>query len=127
MKIRPFEAVGDVTFGMSCDAVTNTLGLPVRDGLSRKAEMELHYPNACYRFDSNSTLVEVTVDATVIEFGAISVPFKVLVPFLKQQDATVFEKVGFVVSPELGIALDPAFSSWVTVFSRQRLQQWQGI
>jgi len=57
----------------------------------------------------------------------VSVSFKMLGPYLRQHDKGVFERVGFVVSPVLGIALDPHFSSWVTTFARERLSSWQAV
>jgi hypothetical protein len=127
MKIRPFEAVGKVEFGMNRDAIINAFGAAVRESLSRRGETELHYANACCRFDSSSKLVEVTTNAPVVEFGSVAVPFNALASYVKQQDAAASEKVGFIVSPEFGVAFDPNFSSWVTAFSRERLQLWQAI
>jgi len=127
MNIRPFEAVGEFAFGMNREAVTRLFGAPVRESLSRRGEPELHYTNVCCHFDSNGKLVEVTTNAPVVEFDSVAVPFNALAPFLKQQDAATFEKVGFIVSPALGVAFDPNFSSWVSAFSSERLQLWLAI
>lgn len=127
MKIVPFEGIGAIKFGMSRDSVVAVLGSPEREGISRKGSAELHYPTACYRFDSSAKLVEITVDAPVVEFGPVSVPFKMLDPYLRQHDKGVFERVGFVVSPALGVALDPHFCSWVTAFPRESLSSWQAV
>lgn len=113
---------------MSQNAVIDLFGIPEKEKKSRSGLIELHYANACYRFDGNTKLlIEITADCSVVEFEVASLPFKRLAHYLKQQDPDLFEKVGFVVSPKFGVALDPDFSSWVTVFSKQQLLRWQAI
>ena len=127
MKVHPFEAVDSLQFGATAQAIKELLGPPIGDKVSRRREQELRYTDACYRFDSQGSLVEVTIDAPAVQFGRISVPFKLLAAYLKEQDNSTFEKAGFVVSPAYGIALDPASPSWVTAFSCKRLVQWHAI
>lgn len=127
MKLLPFTAVDGLAFGATAEAVADFLGPPSSNKLSRKGERELSYANARYRFDGKGHLTEVTADTLAVQFGSVSVPFKLLAAYLKEQDLSTFEKVGFVVSPMYGLALDPAFPSWVTAFSTERLALWRAI
>ena len=127
MKLLPFTAVDGLAFGATAEGVTDLLGPPSNNKLSRKGERELSYANARYRFDAKGHLAEITANALAVQFGSVSVPFKLLAAYIKEQDHSAFEKVGFVVSPMYGLALDPAFPSWVTAFTTERLALWRAV
>ena len=124
MKIQPYTTVGDVVFGATAGSVVAVLGAPQRTSTSRLERTELHYPSLVVRL-ANAEVVEVSVDAHVVEFPDIAIPFQHLAQFLRQRDPAAFDAVGFVVSPSYGVALDPHFPAWVTVFCRGELTAWR--
>lgn len=124
MKIEPFAALGEITFGSDQATVVARLGEPQRTSTSRTGEFELHYPRIVVRL-AKGRVVEATADSKAIQLGGAEVPFQTLSAFVRAQDQGVFERTGFVVSPKYGIAFDPAFPCWVTAFPRERLASWQ--
>jgi hypothetical protein len=126
MKVEPYAAIDGVHFGSDQATVTAALGRPDRISQGRDGGTELNYPQLTARFASDK-LVEVTVDSKAITLGSVIVLFERLEPFLKENDESVFDCMGFIVSPKYGIAFDPEFPSWVTVFPKERLAVWQEI
>ncbi|HKY22531.1 MAG TPA: hypothetical protein VJM31_15065 [Vicinamibacterales bacterium] len=127
MKIVPLEAVGIVHFGEVTASIVAKLGEPHRRSISRNGRLEFHYPKMVCRFGSTGTLVEVTVDAADLELGSEPVRFAELGQHLKRRDPESFERVGFVVSPRLGVAFDPAYASFVTLFAAEEVPSWRAI
>ncbi len=125
MKITPFEGVGILKFGTSQSSAISILGLPTRESVSGLGELELHYPSVIYRFDVTEGLDEITFNAPLVEFQNESVNFENLEQFLRHKDQATFETVGFIVSPELGIAFDPNCPPWVTVFPKGSISFWR--
>ena len=126
MRVEPYAAIGDVSFGSTQVMVTEVLGKPEQIARSRDGEIELSYPHLTARF-ANDKLVEVSADAKTISLGSVVVQFEKLRDFLQQNDDSVFDCIGFLVSPKYGIAFDPEFPSWVTAFPKERLLVWQQI
>lgn len=127
MKIAPLHGVGTLEFGSNQADCISTLGAPVRETTSRLGEKEFHYPHAIYRFSQNNNLVEVTLDASLVELENKFIPFPLLANFLEQNDHESFETVGFIVSPKFGIAFDPQCPSWVTAFPKESITKWQDV
>jgi len=124
MKVQPYSTVGELAFGISREAVIGLIGAPLSTSSDRHSRTELRYPRLFVRLVAGS-VVEVTADSEVVELGDISVPFERLAEFLRQNDASTFETVGFVVSPAYGVAFDPAFRAWVTAFAKDELPKWR--
>jgi hypothetical protein len=124
MKVQPYTTVGEVAFGADAGGVVAILGKPQRKTTDRLGRTELHYPELVVRL-SGAEVVEISVDARVVEFPEVAVPFHNLAQFLRQQDTTTFDAAGFVVSPGYGVAMDPHFPAWVTVFCRGELVAWR--
>lgn len=127
MKIIPLETVGDVKFGEASGSIVSRLGEPEQRTTGRNGRLEFHYPSMVCRFGSAGTLVEVTIEVADLELGSERVPFTTLDQHLRRHDPETFERVGFVVSPRLGIAFDPAFASFVTLFSAEETSAWRAI
>jgi len=127
MRIEPYKRVDAIEFGASRDLVVASLGKPMREGRTRKGMVELEYPSGFYRFNANSLLAEISVDTPVVELDTMSVPFKNLGAFLRNQDHETFEAMGFIVSPKYGIAFDPHDASWVTAFPQESLSLWRSF
>jgi hypothetical protein len=125
MKVKPYIQVDAIDFGISRESVVSLLGNPVSEGRTRKGKVELEYANAFYRFNGDNQLIEISIDAPIVVFGSVSVPFVNLGSFLKEHDHERFEAVGFIVSPLYGVGFDPGYPSWVTAFLRESLPLWQ--
>jgi hypothetical protein len=127
MKVTPFTSVNGLSFGMSREAVVASIGDPSKVRSRKEGSiLQLVYASARYRFDEGA-LTEITVDAPIVEIGAVSISFQTLAPYLKKQDPGAFEKVGFIVSPSYGLAFDPQHASWVTAFPKERLPLWRAV
>jgi hypothetical protein len=125
MKVSPFAKVGNVPFGISPDALIELLGPPNDQRTDNSSNSELDYGSAVYRFDATSTLVEVTADVPALELGDAVIPFPFLAAYVREHDQSAFERAGFLVSPSFGLAHDPDYPSWVTVFPQQSVSLWQ--
>ena len=127
MKLSPYSHVGNVTFGIGPDALVQVAGQPHSQRSNRASETELDYGSIVYRFDSNSTLVEITADSPALELDGYLIPFPLLAGYVREHDQSAFERVGFLVSPRFGIAHDPDCPSWVTAFPEESLDRWRAI
>lgn len=116
-----------VQFGEANSSIVAKLGEPRRQSIAKNGWLEFHYPMMVCRFGSAGTLVEVTVDAADLELGSELVRFTALDQHLKRRDPETFERVGFVVSPALGVAFDPACASFVTLFPAEQVPSWRAI
>jgi len=126
MRITPLTKVNDIAFGSSQDAIAAALGKPDKISTNSLGLVELSYPSAIYRF-GGAGLEEATLNAKVIELGAVAVPFKLLGSYMRESDPSCFESSGFIVSPAYGIAYDPEYPCWVTAFAQSGIALWQAI
>ena len=127
MKLDPFVSVDQTPFTASMDDVLMRHGAPTSTGRNGVGLHELDYGSVVYRFQDCGRLEEVTVDAPLVRFGDTVVPFDALADFVRSRDAAVFEKAGFLVSPGLGLAFDPACPFWVTALARHCLDAWRRL
>jgi hypothetical protein len=127
VKVSPFTQVGSITFGIDPGTLAGLIGQPRSQRVMRAGQMEVDYGSTVYRFDAASTLVEITADAPTLELDGHLIPFAFLSSYIREHDQSVFERVGFLVSPRFGIAHDPEFPSWVTAFPEQSLDIWLAI
>jgi hypothetical protein len=102
-------------------------GEPSRTGRNAIGLHELDYDTVVFRFQDNGRLEEVTMQAPVVVFGTIVVPFGTLAPFVREHDSSVFERAGFLVSPTFGLAFDPQCPFWVTALAAHCLAAWRAL
>lgn len=86
---------------------------------------ELDYGDVVYRFQDCGRLEEITMQAEVLNIGNVAVPFANLAAFIRAHDSEAFERAGFVISPQFGLAFDPLQPSWVTALARHCLLEWK--
>nr|WP_315231861.1 hypothetical protein [uncultured Albidiferax sp.] len=126
MKVSPLQAVDGIPFGAAQAEVVAVFGEPLLRRQSRRGEEELRYAESVFRF-GDLGLVEVAVDSQSIALGDVEIPFADLPAFLRANDQEVFDRVGFVVSPRFGVALEPSFESWVTLMPTHRIAAWKTL
>jgi hypothetical protein len=127
MHLSPFQTISGISFGCSRDDVIRIKGKPMTEGENRLELLELKYESEIYRFDPNGVLEEATVNAPVISVGVVSISFQALPDFLTSSDPSTFPKVGFLVSPLLGVAFDPNYPCWITAFPKDAVEKWRAI
>ena len=127
MRLDPFVQVDSTPFSASPDDVVRARGEPVRKGRNGVGLNELDYDGVVYRFQDSGRLEEITMQAPVVVLGTVAVPFGTLQSFVAEQDTSMFECAGFVVSPRFGLAFDPACPTWVTALAAHCLDSWRAL
>jgi hypothetical protein len=127
MKLDPFVQVDDAPFTLTREALSRTRGEPWRALRNDVGLNEMDYGDVVYRFQDNGRLEEITREAKVLHLGNVAVPFEQLAACVRAQDAEVFERAGFLISPRFGLAFDPSQPYWVTALARHCLPQWRGL
>ena len=127
MRLEPFVQVGDMPFTASPDDVRHAYGRPMREERNAVGLTEWDYGSIVFRFQDSGRLEEITLRATVLDLGAVAVPFSSLADFIRLQDLEAFERAGFLVSPRFGLAFVPDEPDWVTALARHCLPQWQAL
>src|SRR5438128_8557154 len=117
MNLDPFVRVDETLFSASREEIVKVRGEPRSTCRNSIGLNELDYESIVYRFQDCGRLEEITLQAPVVNIGNLSVPFAALASFIRTTDSTAFEKVGFLVSPKLGIAFDPDEPFWVTALA----------
>jgi hypothetical protein len=108
MHLEPFERVDGRCFSATRAEVGASLGPPPRESQNGLGLYELDYGTVVFRFQLSGWLEEVTFDAAVLHVDNVSVPFASLETFVCSHDVAAFRRAGFIVSPRLGLAFDPA-------------------
>ena len=125
MRFTPYIALDRFRFDMDREAVVRVLGVPTHEEVNQIGDLELSWDSPALNARLFAgVLTEISADIPVLSFGAGEVRFRELSEFLRSNDPAVFERVGFLVSPRYGLALDPNYPDWVTVFSKGRLSKW---
>jgi hypothetical protein len=127
MNLDPFVSVDGIPFSVSREEIVKVRGQPVRAGRNGVGLNELDYESMVYRFQDGGRLEEVTLQARVVNFGNVAVPFDALASFVWREDPGVFERAGFVVSPRFGLAFDPDEPLWVTALAAHCLDAWRAL
>lgn len=127
MRLRPFQQVDDVGFAIAADELVRIKGPPGRRERNGIGLNEFDYGRVVYRFEDNGRLEEISMQAPVLDLGAVAVPFATLAAFVRAQDKNAFERAGFLVSPRFGIAFDARDPSWVTVLARHAIARWREL
>ena len=129
MKLQPYRQVDDIAFSDTADQLRQRRGPPGREADNEVGMRELDYGNAVYRFQlGTGRLEEVTLRAPVLHLpNGVAVPFASLAAFLREHDPGTFRAGGFIISPALGLAFDPADSNWVTALAAHALPEWRKL
>jgi hypothetical protein len=128
VKLQPFVRVDDTLFSATQQDVVDLRGEPSRPRLRNAVGLhELDYGEVIFRFQDNGRLEEITKLAPVLFIGAQTLLFPSLAAFVRDNDASLFERAGFLVSPRFGIAFDPGCPSWVTALARHCLDTWRSL
>ena len=127
MKLDPFVSVDGTPFSASRDDVLDVRGKPARTCRNGVGLNELDYESVVYRFQDCGRLEEITMQAPMVNFGEVAVPFGALQSFVRDQDPSLFENAGFLVSPRFGLAFDPDCPFWVTALARHCLESWRAL
>lgn len=127
LKLLPYVKVDDIPFTVSSDDIVRSRGKPWRSLRNGVGLNELDYGHVVYRFQDGGRLEEVTVEAEVVALGNVAVPFDTLAAFIRRHDPEAFERAGFLVSPEFGLAFDPAEPFWVTALARHCIPEWKAL
>ena len=127
MNLDPFVSVDGIPFSVSREEIVKMRGRPSRAGRNGVGLNELDYQSVVYRFQDGGRLEEITLQARVVSFGNVAVPFDALASFVRREDPGVFERAGFVVSPRFGLAFDPDEPLWVTALAAHCLDDWRAL
>lgn len=127
MKIDPFERVGDTPFALSREDLLRARGEPWRALRNGVGLNEMDYGDVVYRFQDCGRLEEITLQAEVVSFGNVAIPFANLAAFIRANDPAAFERAGFLISPAFGLAFDPSEPFWVTALARHCLPEWRSL
>lgn len=127
MKLEPFVSVDGTAFSATGTDITSVMGEPLRRGRNDVGLNELDYGDVVYRFQDCGRLEEITKQASVVVLGTVAVPFDTLASFIKGHDRAAFERAGFVVSPEFGLAFDPTDPCWVTAIAKHCVDTWRAL
>jgi hypothetical protein len=127
MRLDPYVQIDDTPFTLSSEDLLRARGEPWRALRNGVGLNEMDYGDVVYRFQDGGRLEEVTVQAEVVDIGNVAVPFANLAAFIRAQDPGAFERAGFVISPQLGLAFDPAEPFWVTALARHCLPEWERL
>jgi len=125
LKLEPYISVDETTFFALSNDITSLKGEPLRKGGSDVGLNELDYGDVVYRFQDGGGLEEITKEAFVVVLGNVAVPFDTLASFIKEQDSAAFVRVGFLVSPEFGLAFDRTCPCWVTAIAEHCVDTWK--
>ena len=86
MRLEPFERVDGCAFTASRADVVGARGSPAREGRNGVGLNGLDYGSVVYRFQDNGRLEEVTMQAPVLDLGAVAVPFASLAALIAGQE-----------------------------------------
>jgi hypothetical protein len=127
MKLTPYRHVDDIAFSIRPADLLLRKGAPVMTGRNDIGLQEMDYGDSVFRFQDSGRLEEVTRQASVIQLPQAAVPVRFLGRFLREHDASVFERGGFVVSPRFGLAFAPESPSWVTALAEHCIDTWRSM
>jgi hypothetical protein len=136
MRIVPYISAHGVSFGSSEESVVSILGSEFKRQFNRTGQIELIYDAYTFRLSRDEQVfVEATIDSECFEIEGCTlhstkmneISFAELGFTVAKLDNQSFEAQGFIVSPKFGVAFDPHFPSWLTVFAKGELNAWQNL
>lgn len=134
-NVRPLEGVGPLAFGMSPEDVHALLGEPRMQKANPLGQRDERYPGFRVRYSADSDLMcEVTfsTDCNVVFAGISLFTDDAAIQQLTEKDGHALQGLGYLVFPNLGIALadfdsDQESDKAVTVFARGQWTDLQGF
>ena len=127
MNLQPFVSVDGTPFSVTQDEIRGALGEPAKTIRNGVGLNELDYETVVFRFQDCGKLEEITTQASVVDLGAVAVPFAALQNFVRDQDPLSFERVGFLISPRFGLAFAPDCPAWVTALAAHCIESWREL
>lgn len=127
MKLQPYVQVDTTPFSATREQIVAQWGQPLKAQRNGVGLNELDYATVVFRFQDNGRLEEVSMRAPVVYLGHVDVPFAGLEEFVRGEDASMFERAGFLVSPKFGLAFDPHCPTWVTALAAHCIDTWRAI
>lgn len=127
VALEPFEHFAGTPFTTRAEDIVRARGEPWRRHRNEVGLNELDYGDVVYRFEDCGRLEEITLEVPALGLGPVVVPFAALAAYVRGNDPAFFERGGFLVSPALGLAFDPAEPFWVTALARHCLPQWEAL
>jgi len=127
MRIEPFVSIDGNSFAITPDELLRARGLPAHRCRNEVGLNEFDYTDIVFRFQDCGRLEEITVQAPVLSFDSVLVPFANLGSFICNQDPAAFIRAHFLVSPVFGLAFDPSEPFWVTGLARHCIAQWAAL
>lgn len=127
MHLEPYTRVDGTPFTATRADVLRAHGSPLSELRNEVGLTALDFGGVVYRFQDNGRLEEITTRAEVLHLGTVAVPFRDLAAFVRSNDASSFDRAGFLVSPRYGIAFVPGEPCWVTALARHCLGEWEAL
>lgn len=127
MHLEPYARVDGTPFTATRADVLRAHGSPLSELRNEVGLTALDFGGVVYRFQDNGRLEEITTRAEVLHLGTVAVPFRDLAAFVRSNDASSFDRAGFLVSPRYGIAFVPGEPCWVTALARHCLGEWEAL
>ena len=127
MHVIPYLLVDQLPFMASHDQVRHYYGKPLSIERLEIGLQALDYGSWVARFQHNGRLEEITKRAPELFLFGQRVPFAGLETFVRQRDAGVFVRSGFVVSPRFGLAFVPGEPDWVTALAAHCIPTWRSM
>lgn len=127
VRLTPFERVDDIPFTDRRDDLMRRYGPAPQESRNAVELTELDYGDRVFRFQDSGRLEEITLRAPVLEVGGVAIPFASLAEFVRRHDRHAFERAGFLISPQWGLAFVPHQPDWVTALARHCLPAWRAI
>jgi hypothetical protein len=134
MRIVPYLSVAGVPFGSTEEDIHQLLGTASKREVSRLKRLELTYDSCVFRLsEEDGRLIESTANSEYFEMHGLTLPgaksrevaFVELGYAVAKLDTESFLCHGFFVSPAFGLAFDPHFPMYLTVFAKSELVGWQ--
>jgi hypothetical protein len=127
MNLEPFVSVDGTPFTSTQGEIVAKRGQPNKRLRNSVGLNEFDYGDVVFRFQDSGRLEEITRLAPVLFIGTQAILFPSLAEFVRRNDASAFERGGFIVSPWFGLAFDPQCPSWVTALAEHCLETWRAM
>jgi hypothetical protein len=133
--IRPFDGVGPLTFGMTPEEVHSQLGEPRMQKPNPLGQRDERYPGFRVRYAADSGLMCEVTFSTACQVLFAGVPLftdATAVQQLAERDGAAVQGLGYLVFPNLGVALadfdsDQESDKAITAFAKGQWTDLQGF
>ena len=103
------------------------LGWSTPDGRPVLSDIDLRFQRERVGVVGRNGVGKSTLLYLLTADGVADIPFGGLAGFVRAQDAGVFERAGFLVSPRFGLAFVPGEPDWVTALAPHCLDTWRHL